>query len=110
MWLVGVGAMALRWAGQRGRCPAVSPGRCGAGALDARTLGVGVADGPRCRSEAAAASTDGSNGPGLASRRGGWAPGEEVGELGLEDAEFVAPGVAHDPEVVVALLLVIPSG
>jgi hypothetical protein len=34
--------------------------------------------------------------------------GEENGELGLQDTELVAPGVAHDPEVMSALLLVVP--
>ena len=36
--------------------------------------------------------------------------GEEVGEVDLEDAELVGPGVAEDPEVVAAFLLVVPAG
>ena len=38
-----------------------------------------------------------------------WAAGEEIGELGLQDAELVAPGVAHHPEVVVTFFLVVPA-
>ena len=35
--------------------------------------------------------------------------GEQVGEADLVDAELVVPGVAEDPEVVAAFLLVVPS-
>ncbi len=35
---------------------------------------------------------------------------DEVGEVDLEDAELVVPGVAEDPEVVAAFLLVVPAG
>jgi hypothetical protein len=34
---------------------------------------------------------------------------QQVGELRLQDAEFVAPRVAKDPEVVAVLLLVVPA-
>jgi len=34
----------------------------------------------------------------------------EVGELRVQDAELVAPGVVHDPEVEAAFLLMIPAG
>ena len=40
----------------------------------------------------------------------GLLPGQEVGELRLQDAEFVAPRVAQDPEVKAAFGLVIPAG
>ena len=40
----------------------------------------------------------------------GWALGEQVGEVDLEDAELVVPGVAEDPEVVAAFLLVVVTG
>ncbi len=33
---------------------------------------------------------------------------EQFGEVDLQDTELVDPGVAEDPEVVAALLLVIP--
>ena len=36
--------------------------------------------------------------------------GEEFGEVDLEDAELVGPRVAEYPEVVAALLLVVPAG
>src|SRR5215218_1924473 len=35
------------------------------------------------------------------------APGEQLGEVRVEHAELVAPGVAHDPEVKAALLLMV---
>ena len=38
------------------------------------------------------------------------APGEQLGEVRVEHAELVAPGVAHDPEVKAALLLVVIAG
>ena len=39
---------------------------------------------------------------------GPWpAPGEQLGEVRVEHAELVAPGVAHDPEVKAALLLMV---
>jgi hypothetical protein len=42
---------------------------------------------------------------------GPWpAPGEQLGEVRVEHAELVAPGVAHDPEVEAALLLVVVAG
>jgi hypothetical protein len=42
---------------------------------------------------------------------GPWsAPGEQVGEVRVEHAELVAPGVAQDPEVKAALLLVVIAG
>src|SRR6266581_963603 len=37
-------------------------------------------------------------------------PAQEFGELRLQDAEFVAPWVAQDPEVKAAFGLVIPAG
>src|SRR6266702_3520548 len=40
----------------------------------------------------------------------GLLPGQEFGELRLQDAEFVAPRVAQDPEVKAAFGLVIPAG
>jgi hypothetical protein len=40
----------------------------------------------------------------------GLLPGQEVGELRLQDAEFVAPRVVQDPEVKAAFGLVIPAG
>src|SRR6266508_3421355 len=40
----------------------------------------------------------------------GATPGEQLREIRLEHAELVAPRVAQDPEVVAALLLVVPSG
>ena len=36
--------------------------------------------------------------------------GEQVGEVDPEDAELVVPGVAEDPEVVAAFLLVVVAG
>ncbi len=47
---------------------------------------------------------------GLGSAIPGLLPGQEVGELRLENAEFVAPRVAQDPEVKTAFGLVIPAG
>ncbi len=35
---------------------------------------------------------------------------EQIRELRLEDAELLAPGLAHDPEVVAPFLLVVPAG
>ena len=40
----------------------------------------------------------------------GRALGEQVREVDLEDAELVVPGVAEDPEVVAAFLLVVVAG
>jgi hypothetical protein len=36
--------------------------------------------------------------------------GEYVREVDLEDAELVGPGIAEDPEVVAAFLLMVPAG
>ena len=42
---------------------------------------------------------------------GPWpAPGEQLGEVRVEHAELVAPGVAQDPEVKAALLLMVIAG
>ena len=38
------------------------------------------------------------------------APGEQLGEVRVEHAELVAPGVAQDPEVKAALLLMVIAG
>jgi hypothetical protein len=43
--------------------------------------------------------------PGVGPR---WALCKESRELGLQDAELVAPWIAHDPEAMLALLLVAP--